>query len=567
MKKIILLSFLTVIVLSAAAQNPAKYWVAFKDKANSPYSIERPEEFLSPRAIEKRHRFNIEITEQDLPVNENYIQQLLAIDPDMVLLTRSKWLNGVTVYTATKDIQKKIDELEFVDYSECTVMLEKEESFDYPLSTYTPPTDVKEVIPQLARGEIYEYGEGSAQISMNLAHWLHRLGAHGEGMLMVVMDVGFEKVNKLEQFEALRDEGRLLGTRNFVFPGRSVFNSGSHGTEVLSCIASHAPNFVGTAPKASFYLAKTEDSRSENKIEEDNWVAGLEWADSLGCDVLNSSLGYYKFDNAKLSYHYDEMNGKISRASQAASLAASKGIIVCVSAGNEGNEKWHYITAPADADNIITVGAIDLDANMAEFSSYGPTADGRVKPDALAVGARVTVVTPRGKTERSYGTSFSSPVLSGMVACLWQLCPDKTAEEVINAVRRAGSEYYEPGDQYGFGLTNFIHAYNLLRRPDSLYYMFALPATTNKSSCAIEYAAPAYSTFTIEIRLDDDPAPVSSQTFTVNKKEMVVRGDLWYNKMKIKLPKLLKEKNSGIAYVKISCSDGTSYEQIIGIYK
>ncbi len=363
------------------AQSPAKYWVQFKDKANTTYSIDRPQEFLSLRAIEKRQRFNIDITEQDFPVNESYIRQVLALDENMVLLTKSKWLNGITVYSTVKDIDKQIRELKCVAMCECTASLENEETFDYPQSTYTPPKTTKEVFVADEHVGNFSYGKTSVQLAMNQAHWLHRLGARGEGMLMVVMDGGFKNANKMECFEALRQEGRLLGTRNFVQPGRSVFISGSHGSEVLSCITGYVDNeFMGTAPKASFYLAMTEDSRSENKIEEDNWVAGVEWADSLGCDVLNSSLGYYKFDNKLQSYQYEEMNGKISRASQAATLAAQKGMIICVSAGNEGDEEWHYITAPADAEGVLTVGAIDREGSMAEFSSTVPPPTGASSP-------------------------------------------------------------------------------------------------------------------------------------------------------------------------------------------
>lgn len=566
MKKIFITIAIFAFAWSISAQSPAKYWVQFKDKADSPYSIERPEEFLSPRAIEKRHRFNIEITEQDLPVNERYIKELLSIDTSMVLLTKSKWLNGVTVYSTEKDIAQRIKKLSFVAMCDCTAKLSDEEDFSYPQSSYTPPTNVKQVIADNAIGGDQAYGATTMQVGMNQAHWLHRLGAHGEGMLMVVMDVGFENTNKLSYFEALRDEGRLLGTRNFVFPGRSVFISGSHGTEVLSCITGFKENeFVGTAPKASFYLAKTEDSRSENKIEEDNWVAGLEWADSLGCDVLNSSLGYYKFDNAAQSYQYEEMNGKISRATQAASIAASKGIIVCISAGNEGDGNWHYITCPADAENVITVGAIDIEGEMAEFSSYGPTADGRVKPDAVAVGSRVKVVTPADKVQSSYGTSFSSPVLSGMVACLWQLFPNEKPETIISAVQNSGSNSSRPTAQAGYGVTNFLKAYNTLARNyDAEVLVFLDQATENTSCNGIFYTKTKASQFTIEVRVDGHPDVL---TRVISTKGKMIENGWRANKFKLKLPKLYSNEEYGIARVSILCTDGTKYEQVVGIYR
>ncbi len=550
------------------AQSPAKYWVQFKDKANTTYSIDRPQEFLSLRAIEKRQRFNIDITEQDFPVNESYIRQVLALDENMVLLTKSKWLNGITVYSTVKDIDKQIRELKCVAMCECTASLENEETFDYPQSTYTPPKTTKEVFVADEHVGNFSYGKTSVQLAMNQAHWLHRLGARGEGMLMVVMDGGFKNANKMECFEALRQEGRLLGTRNFVQPGRSVFISGSHGSEVLSCITGYVDNeFMGTAPKASFYLAMTEDSRSENKIEEDNWVAGVEWADSLGCDVLNSSLGYYKFDNKLQSYQYEEMNGKISRASQAATLAAQKGMIICVSAGNEGDEEWHYITAPADAEGVLTVGAIDREGSMAEFSSYGPTADGRVKPDAIAVGSRVMVITPEDEIEASYGTSFSSPVLSGMVACLWQLFPEKSVEDVIDAVQRAGNLHGNPQPQAGYGVPNFMSAYNNLARDYDAPVLIVFDNSTNKPVVNCAYLCNrGISTIKLEMRIDGDP--------NVYVKEVKVKGQSLedghiFGTTKVKLPKFnINAYDSGYSFVrvKVISPDGTSYSQVIGLY-
>ncbi|MBO4645437.1 MAG: S8 family serine peptidase [Bacteroidales bacterium] len=546
------------------AQTPAKYWVQFKDKAGSPYSIERPEEFLSPRAIEKRARFDIEITEQDLPVNESYIRQLLAIDPNMVLLTKSKWFNGVTVYTTTADIQGKITELPFVNLCECTVQLEQEETFDYPKTSYSAPSKVKEVLT-VTPGKDLNYGYCAKQVGINNAHWLHRLGAHGEGMLMMVLDAGFENANSISHFKALREEGRLHGTRSFVFPGRSVFISGSHGTMVLSCITGYKEDeLMGTAPKADFYLAQTEDERTENKIEEDNWVAAAEWADSLGCDVINSSLGYYKFDNKAQSYRYEDMDGQVSRASQAGTIAASKGIIVCVSAGNEGDEDWHYITCPADAKDALTVGAIYPNGTAADFSSYGPTSDGRVKPDGAAVGAYAIVAEPSDETDVSFGTSFSSPIFSGMVACLWQLFPEKSNYEIMEAIRIAGHQHSHPTDHLGYGITNFMEAYNYLLRDLNSEILMVFPSHASKSTCKAGYISwKGCPSFSIEVRMDGS-SEILRQEIRVKGEKM--SGGGIYGEPKIKLPKLPKEMDYGIARIKIITPDGKSYEQVVGLH-
>lgn len=563
MKKIFSLLVLITFTLTFYAQSPAKYWVQFKDKEGSQFSVKHPEEFLSPRAIEKRQRFNIPITEQDLPVNDQYVQQLLAIDPQMVLLTKSKWLNGVTVYTTTANIAEQIRKLDFVTLCECTIKMDSKESFDYPTTPYTPPMQTKEVIEMPKDYEDFAYGYGAWQIGANRGQWLHRLGAHGEGMLMVVMDGGFQNVHQMPAFQALRDEGRLLGTRNFVQPGRSVFISGSHGTEVLSCIAAYLPDeIVGTAPKASFYLAKTEDGRSENKIEEDNWVAGLEWADSLGCDVLSSSLGYSKFDNRSQSYTYEDMTGHVSRSSIAASMAASRGIIVCVSAGNEGDEDWKYITCPADADSVLTVGAIRRDYTTTDFSSYGPTYDGRVKPDGLAIGAQAIVVTPSNEVDASYGTSFAAPIFAGMVTCLWQLFPDKTAMEVIDAVQRAGSRYSTPTDHSGYGITNFVNAYNHLARSNDASVLTAFVENCKSSKCeGIYFASIGVSSFKVRVTIDGTSYQ-SEQVIPVKGKK---QGDFVVNKFKVKIPNCPKGQNFAIARVQVICPEGISYEQVIGL--
>lgn len=559
MKRIVILSLLTVFALTLSAQHPAKYWVEFKDKKDSPYSVDRPEEFLSPRAIEKRERFNISITEQDLPVNENYIKQLLAIDKTMVLFTKSKWLNGVTIYSEEENILEKILQLPFVSGAECTITMESEEDFDYPHASYAPPAKTTEVL-KIEKGQDLDYGYSYSQTNMNRAQWLHRLGAHGEGMFIMVLDGGFENANEIPQFKALREEGRLIGTRNFVQPGRSVFLEGSHGTMTLSCMAGYLEEeMMGTAPKATYFLAQTEDGRSENRIEEDNWVAGAELADSLGCDLINSSLGYYKFDDKSKSYVYKDLDGETSRATLAADIAVSKGIIVCVSAGNEGDDAWHYITSPADAKDVLTVGGVDHQGVASPFSSYGPTYDNRIKPDAAAVGSQAVVARPNGETDLSYGTSFSSPILCGMTACLWQLFPQYSAYQVVHAVRLAGTNYSHPDKQLGYGITNFVYAYNFLAQFESNEDVTILPerAISKGGPIKLYYnASQKNPVFDIEVCLMGDKAGVS-KTFTMNKSAGVV---------KVKLPKVPAGSNYAVAILRVTDRNAhTHFDCVVGI--
>ncbi len=468
-KKSFLLLLLLFIAATLFSQSPAKYWVQFQDKQFSDYSIHKPQKFLSPKAIEKRAKFNIAVTENDIPVSAYYIDKVMALDSEMMLFSKSKWLNGITVYSQKENIMEEISKLPFVAFCEKTITMKNPEEIGSDYFQYTNQTT-----PLCSKISIKEkdidYGKSLGQIRLNNIHWLHRMGYCGDGMTLMVMDGGFKNLDNIPHFKTLREEGRLLLVRNFVQPGKNPFLKEGHGTNVLSCIASHIPgDLVGTAPQVCVCLAKTEDGRSENKVEEDNWVAGIELADSLGCDVVNSSLGYTKFDDSLQVRNYSDLNGNTSRASQAASIAASKGLLICNSAGNEGAGKWKYIGSPADAKDIITVGAVDVKGKKARFSSFGPTADGRVKPDACAVGLNTFVANVAGVTGISQGTSFSAPLMAGMITCLWQAFPNKSNYQIMDAVRQSGSQFAAPDSALGYGVTDFLKAYNLLLQPHEIF--------------------------------------------------------------------------------------------------
>jgi len=442
MQKNIIFSIIALLFAGAVfAQTPAKYWVAFTDKKGTPYSIDKPEAFLSPRALELRKAHGIAIDERDLPVNPEYVKQVLALDTAARCFTTSKWLNGMTVYATREDMKEAIEQLPFVDSVERTISMKEPEppiepAYVFPENAGKPTTTYQS---DIQKDNDFDYGKAKFQVRVNNVHWLHRMGFRGENMQMMVLDGGFQNIDTIKCFENLRNDNRLLGARNFVQPEKDPMRKHTHGTMVLSCIASYIPGLlVGTAPMVQVYVAQTEDGRSENRIEEDNWVAGLEYADSLGCQVLNSSLGYTTFDDSVNQRTYADLTGNISRASRAATIAASKGLLICNSAGNEGGKKWKYIGAPADARDILTVGAVNIKRNRAYFSSFGPTADGRIKPDACAVGRNTYISTPVGIITMADGTSFSSPMLSGMVTCLWQAFPEKSNYEIMEAIRQAG---------------------------------------------------------------------------------------------------------------------------------
>ncbi|OGX85145.1 hypothetical protein BEN47_02085 [Hymenobacter lapidarius] len=292
---------------------------------------------------------------------------------------------------------------------------------------------------------------------------MHDAGFRGEGMQIAVFDAGFPGVDKISALQPLFQDKRLAGTRNFVDGGTSVYIRNGHGTNCLSTMAGNQPGFyIGSAPKATFHLCITEDTNSEHPIEEANWLAAAEYADSVGVDIISSSLGYTTFDRPSKSYTYADMNGRTAISTRAATMAARVGILVVNAAGNEGDDPWRYISAPADADSIISVGAVDSLGNRANFSSFGPTVDGRIKPTLSAMGQAAAVLSPNGSAFRGNGTSYACPVLAGMAAGFWQANPTLTAQQVIAALRATASQSAAPNNNLGYGIPNFVTAHNAI---------------------------------------------------------------------------------------------------------
>ena len=580
MKKLIFLAITTVLVVTAFGQSPAKYWVAFTDKKGTPYSIDKPEAFLSPRALELRKAHGIAIDERDLPVNPDYVRQVLALDTAARCFTTSKWLNGMTVYALRDDMKEAIERLPFVDSVERTDVPKEplppaEPAYVFPGSGGTPMLSYQS---DIQKNNDFDYGKAAKQVRVNNVHWLHRMGFRGEGMQMMVLDGGFENIDTISCFKNLRNDHRLLGARNFVQPEVDPMRKHSHGTMVLSCIASYIPGLlVGTAPMVQVYVAQTEESGSEDRVEEDNWVAGLEYADSLGCQVLNSSLGYTTFDDSVNQRTYADLTGEVSRASRAATIAASKGLLICNSAGNEGTKKWKYIGAPADAKDILSVGAVNVEGKRAYFSSFGPTADGRIKPDACAVGRHTYLSTPVGIVTIADGTSFSSPMLSGMVACLWQAFPEKSNYEIMEAVRQAGSRNVvfngyvfsapDTDDGYGYGITDFLRAYNILKYGNEDDVMFMSYSNDMDSKTANQFYAllgPAYTTLGVTATpfAFRDGKIVENKPVNVNVTQREMEDGT--NAHVITLPKLSKKQPYQLYRVDFVI-DGKTVSRIVGL--
>ena len=445
MNKIIILISAMLISATAFAQlAPDTYLIKFKDKGDTAlFDISKPETFLSKKAIERRKKFNIKITKQDLPVNQEYIKKLKSLGLEIYAV--SKWLNAAVVFTKDTNLIKQAKELSFVNTSKFTPAKKVKQAEQ----TYTKP-DIKAIIPDTT---ILDYGNGKTQATMLNTHFLHNNGYTGKGITIAVLDAGFYHVDTLPSFDSIRTNKQILGTRDFVERDGDVYKDDTHGMMVLSTIAGNIPGkLVGTAPDAEFYLFRTEDERSENIVEEYYWAAAAEYADSLGVDMIHTSLGYNDFDIKENNHKYEDMNGDVTPISIASDIASSKGILVVTSAGNEGNDPWKYISAPADADSTLAVGSVSYNRKLSYFSSRGPSSDGRVKPDVMAQGSYTYVQESNGTISFSFGTSFSGPVTAGAVACLWQANPDFNNMEIIDAVRKSCDRYDKPDGDFGFGI-------------------------------------------------------------------------------------------------------------------
>ena len=449
---IVLLGLFPKLVLTAQDAAPNSYWVQLKDKKGTPYLINQPEAFLSQRSLDRRIRQHILIDETDLPVSPDYLDSLK--NRGLEIVHTSKWLNGATVRTSDTILIKKIATLPFVTMVQLTkpgnVLKSISNKFsDEVLNTEYDPEN---------------YGDAITQLSQLNGQYLHRQGFRGKGIQIAILDAGFLNVNTNEAFDSLRNSNRILGTRDFVDPTSDIYTQNYHGMSVLSCMGGNIPgSLIGTAPDASFYLLRSEDVSSEYLIEEDNWVAAAEYADSLGVDVINSSLGYTQFNDSLMNHSYADLNGKTTRVTQAANMAFQKGILVFASAGNEGSNAWKKIIAPSDGENVIAVGAVDKKGFKASFSSYGPAYGGAVKPNLAAMGIGTTLVTSLQVISYASGTSFSSPVLAGMGACLLQANPYAGVKMAKMAIEQSANQYDKPDSLVGFGIPDFEKADKYLK--------------------------------------------------------------------------------------------------------
>jgi len=445
------------------------YRYTLKDKQGSAYSIEHPGRWLSHRSIERRRRQGLSIDSTDLPVSQKYLRMMeKAIaetnkgrkrgSTENTIIGTSRWNNTVLVRANDTIILNDLAALDFISRSE---------------RVWISPDSIPRMLKQKAhetfnpwdslRGA--DYGNGKEQIEMLVGQRLHAIGNKGKGITIAVLDGGFQNADIIPAIQ----HANILGAKDFVYPNSPYFyQETDHGTKVLSAMATNEPEvLVGTAPEARYWLLRCEDQQSEQPVEEDYWAMAAEFADSVGVDIISSSLGYNDYDGYPGYYHQRDLNGHKSLISRTASMLAAKGIILVNSAGNSGMGPWKKIVFPADADNILTVGAVNPELKNAPFSGVGPTQDGRVKPDVMALGSPASLISGRGSVIRDMGTSFSTPIVAGLVACLWQSLPQMTAVELIELVRKTSSSSQEPDNIYGYGIPNFWRAYMVGRLQQS----------------------------------------------------------------------------------------------------
>ncbi len=433
-------------------------WIFFNQKPNAKIRLESPINFLSEKAILRKHKHKVPIDDRDLPLETDYVNTIKEKE-GIAFLASSKWFNGIFVEGTQIDIEK-LRELHFVKevfYMDRSLNVLGAKKRNIRKSAKYLKKDKFEAV------EEFVYGNTFRQTNLINLEPLHNKGYTGKGVTIAVVDAGFKNVDIISGFDRARKKGLLLGGYDFERRTNDVFGykGNSHGTNVLSTMLGFVENeFIGTAPDASYYLFISEVAESETPKEEAYWIAAAEKADSLGVDIINTSLGYSLFDDPKYNYTNEDMNGNTTFISKGASIAFEKGMLVVNSAGNSGNSPWEIITAPADASEVLSIGAVRSDGVKASFSSFGPTADERVKPDVVAMGQNVSILSDKGSIVTSSGTSFSSPIIAGAIACLWQSMPDKTPIEVNDIVKMSGSLSVNPNINLGYGIPDFFSVCN-----------------------------------------------------------------------------------------------------------
>jgi serine protease AprX len=451
-----------------ASAQEFKYLIRFKNKNNNGFDLSSPGSFLSEKSIQRRQKQRIGFDSTDLPITQVYVDSILSI-PSVQILNKSRWFNQLLISLPDTTLLQQITQFSFV-FAVAPVNNNLIKKISGSISVNSrhsiPSRTVSENTNSVsATTGSYEYGYSFPQIHIHNGEFLHNLGFHGESMTIAILDDGFNNYLNNPAFETMRNEGRILGTYDYVNLKTSVNEEDVHGADCFSIIAANVPGtMVGTAPAACYWLFKTEDINSESPVEEQNWVAAAEFADSVGADLITTSLGYDYFDDSVYNLNYAERNGHTSLITRAANFAVAKGMIVTASAGNSGYEtsEKKYVICPADGDSVYAVGSVDFSGQIAGSSSWGPNASGQIKPDGVSVGSGTFFIGPDGSINSGSGTSFANPNLAGLIVCLWQAFPEFSSSDIRTAVHLSSSQYSNPDDRYGYGLPDFEKAYQIL---------------------------------------------------------------------------------------------------------
>ena len=453
--------------------------IFLNNKINTPYSVLKPQEFMTHAALDRKAIQGVEIDALDLPIDPEYVQKIQEIGP---IHACSKWLNAVSVHCTSIQQIEELRQLPFVLQIIPLGKFRKPKKAKY--YTRRPPLDS-------SKHQSNYYGKAFHQINMLQGTALHQLGFSGKGVSIAVVDGGFNNAYRMWVFDSMYLENRLLGTHDFVDGDDYVYQSSTHGTSVLSTMASKRPHLlVGTAPDASYYLFRTEDVKGEYRAEEFNWVVAMEFADSLGVDIVNSSMGYNQFRDTSMSYTYRQMDGKTALISQGASIAVDKGLFIVNAVGNDGNKAWRHLFAPADVATVFSVGAVDSFLQTSSFSSRGPNALGRIKPDITAQGSSTAYATmTRYDVALGEGTSYACPVMTGMIASLKSAFPSVNNKQLKQAIIKSAHQANKPDNNQGYGIPNFLDAYLSLLNE---YLMIGKNNKIQSSSHQLSHDCPFY---------------------------------------------------------------------------
>lgn len=539
MKKILLL--IVFFVSSVVFSQEEDAWVFFTDKPNAQFYLDNPLQMLTQRALDRRTLQGIALNVNDVPVHQPYVDQLITAN-GITVKAKSKWMNCVHV-RGTVDAIQALTQLSFV---QSIKFADLDLNASGKISTPKPSIPVNK---NMDVDESFNYGNSANQIEMLNGHLLHQASYTGQGKIIAVLDSGFINVNSTDPFQRLFDNNLILGGYNYVSQNEDVYSLHNHGTLTLSCMGGFVDSqLVGTAPNAKYYLFVTEDVTDENPVEESYWVEAAEEADRLGADIISTSLGYYVYNNPNYSHIYSNMTGNEAFASKGANIAFSKGMIVVASAGNSGgsDEPYNHIGVPAEATNVLAVGAVQPNESYATFSSVGPGYPNRIKPDVMAQGLASTVANTSGTIQTASGTSFSCPIMAGMIASFWSAVPNLTNQQIIDFVKQSADRYSNPDDLFGYGIPDFQMALQM-----------ALLSTNENSIEQFQYFPnPTKGNFT----LISTSKTIGKEVNFYNGLGQIVHSQKIDNPIEtISLENL----NSGVYYFAIQTSDATVQGKII----